>query len=141
MPLEATPLRYPDHYPPTERWKKFFIGVRVLGPDLSFFPALEAQQAARTAIVLEAWGGGTRQENAAVVGAIFARRLGWCSPYFLPADALAVILGGPAFDRTDSKDAFDAINEVEEQLGVSLPKALWRPETPLADLVDACDAR
>src|SRR5574337_1388714 len=106
--LPDDPLRYPSHYPPTERWQRFFIGVRWLGPDLSFFKQLEAQQGSRSSRLLDCWGGGDRASVAAEVGIIFARRLRWSSPYFLPGDNVAVIAGGPRFASIDGDlDAAD----------------------------------
>ena len=60
-------LVFPEHFPPATRWKKFFIGVRWLGPDLSFFKDLKAQQAARSADSMHAWGGGMRQQIAETI--------------------------------------------------------------------------
>jgi hypothetical protein len=51
----ADALSYPKHYPPKTRWKKFFIGVRGLGSDLSFFDDLNAQQVARVPAMMNAW--------------------------------------------------------------------------------------
>ena len=131
------PLQYPPHYPPTDRWKRFFIGVRWLGPDLSFFKQLSAQQKSRTSEVMEHWGGGIRQEVATEISAIFAKRLRWPSPYFLPCDIVGVIAGGPRFDSIDGDiDAKDAISEIEEYLGITMPASFWQnaASTTLADL-------
>ncbi len=49
-------LVWPEHFPPESRWDRFLMGVPVLGPDLSFFRDLEAQQAARTEEVMALWG-------------------------------------------------------------------------------------
>ncbi|MFN4160754.1 MAG: hypothetical protein ACK4FW_02025 [Stenotrophomonas sp.] len=50
--MPHAPLRYSAHSPPTERWKTLFLGTRWLGPDLSFSPASQAQQAARPASLM-----------------------------------------------------------------------------------------
>ena len=133
------PLQYPSHYPPMDRWQRFFIGVRWLGPDLSFFKELAAQQRSRSPDLLDSWGGGERQLIAAQIGAILARRLGWPTPYFLPADNLVVVAGGPRFNTIDGDlDVEDAIGEIQEALGVAMPRAFWQGAGPLtlAELVD-----
>lgn len=133
------PLQYPPHYPPTDRWQKFFIGVRWLGPDLSFFKELAAQQRSRSADLLNSWGGGERQRIATQMGTVLARRLGWPTPYFLPGDNLAVVAGGPRFNTIDRDlDVDDAIGELQERLGVTMPTAFWQGAGPLtlAELVD-----
>src|SRR5690606_8158279 len=127
------PLQYPPQYPPSERWQRFFIGVRWLGPDLSFFPKLRMQQAARLPGQLSLWGGGARQAVATEVGAIFSRRLRWPTPYFLPIDNIAVIAGGPRFSTIDGDlDAEDAIGEIEEALMVKMTKTFWQDAGPLS---------
>ncbi|WP_312318895.1 hypothetical protein [Stenotrophomonas sp.] len=136
MPEDA--LRYPAHYPPTDRWKRFFIGVRWLGPDLSFFPALKARQAARSSALMDVWGGGSRQHCAEQVGQIFAEHLHWRAPVFLPEDRMNVVLGGPTFDGGDALDAWEAIRSIEEEIGVRFPDAFWDdPELTVAQVVTA----
>ncbi|MFC4763571.1 hypothetical protein [Dyella koreensis] len=137
--LPSEPLRYPDHYPPTDRWKKFFIGVRWLGPDLSFFEHLRQQQASRTAELMDIWGGGERQSLALAAGGIFSRYLHWTSPYFIPDDPLSVVAGGPRFGVIDSDiDIGDALGEIEEMLGAPLGSAFWRDAATctMGELVD-----
>jgi hypothetical protein len=133
------PLQYPPHYPPTDRWQRFFIGVRWLGPDLSFFKQLSAQQKARTSELLVQWGGGTRQQVANKISAILARRFRWSSIYFLPGDNVGVIAGGPRFDSIDGGlDVEEAIDEIEEGLGITMPKAFWQGagSSTLGEIVD-----
>lgn len=77
-------LHYPSDFPPTDRWKKFFIGVRWLGPDISFFADLKKVQAARSLTEMEQWGGGERQKLAEAISAALAVQLGWKSAVFLP---------------------------------------------------------
>lgn len=122
MSVDA-PLIYPPHYPPTDRWKRFFLGVRWLGPDLSFFGDLRATQASRTAQSIDAWGGGDRQALAITVCAAFSRHLRWPTPYFLPTDSVAVIAGGPKFTNFD--EAEDVVDEIEERMGVKLGDSFW----------------
>ena len=133
------PLQYPSHYPPTDRWQRFFVGVRWLGPDLSFFRRLRLQQAARSPSQLSSWGGGARQTVATEVGAVFSRRLRWPTPYFLPSDNMSVIASGPRFNTIDGGlDVEDAIGEIEEFLMVKMPKAFWQDagSLSLGDVVD-----
>src|SRR5438105_1544450 len=118
-PLE--PLSYPPGYPPTDRWKKFFIGVRRLGPDLSFFADLEKQQQSRTEEMMSAWGGGQRQDLATGVGRVFQKWLRWPTPYFLPDDSIMVIAGGPRFHMVDNLEFEAAIEEIETHLARQIP--------------------
>ena len=133
-----TPLEYPSHYPPTDRWKRFFIGVRWLGPDLSFFKQLRSQQGARVPGCMTGWGGGDRQALAAHVSSIFAKQLRWPCPYFLPNDKLAVIAGGPEFRSIDDLGADEAVGEIEEHLGITMGAAFWQAAASgtLGELVD-----
>lgn len=138
--MPEQPLQYPAHYPPTDRRKRFFIGVRWLGPDLSFFPALKARQAARSSALMDTWGGGSRQHCAERVGRIFAEQLHWRTPVFLPEDRMNVVLGGPSFDGTDTLDAWAAVRVVEEEIRVRFPDAFWNdPELTMAQVVTALD--
>lgn len=125
-PDPAAPLRYPPDYPPTGARERFFIGVRWLGPDLAFFGRLSARQRARSAALLDLWGGGARQRVASAIGAILARRLRWPGPCFLPDDAFAVVCGGPRFEMLDiAYDVEDAIGEIQVQLGIAMPAYFW----------------
>ena len=124
------PLRYPSHYPPTGRWKRFFIGVRWIGPDLSFFKILRSNQASRTSSSMDAWGGGDRQVLAAAVGVVLSRHCRWPAPYFLPGDSLLVITGGPSFAAIDDADIEDAIGAMEEIAHVKLEPPSGKPAGP-----------
>jgi hypothetical protein len=120
-------LRFPNHFPPTDRWKKFFIGVRWLGPDLSFFTDLKAIQAQRDAVEMEAWGGGLRQSVASDISRVLAQQLGWKSAYFLPEDSAAVAFHGPRFDFSDPESAFDAVLEIlKTKYQISPPPSFWQ---------------
>lgn len=139
-PDPAAPLRYPPGYPPSGGRARFFIGVRWLGPDLSFFARLSAQQRARRAALLDLWGGGARQRVAGAIGAILARRLRWPGPCFLPDDAFAVVCGGPRFGTLGIEyDVDDAIGEIQEQLGIAMPACFWERTVTqtLGEVVDA----
>lgn len=125
MPGPSDPLKFPPHFPPTDPWKKFFIGVRWLGPDLSFFKALKSQQAARDASQMSAWGGGIRQEIAEVISNIFHERLGWGSNVFLPEDQFSVISHGPKFDILDSYALEDVMEELALRFLIEIPMDFW----------------
>jgi hypothetical protein len=132
------PLRYPAHYPPTNRWQRFFIGVRWLGPDLSFFKDLRSAQASRTRETIDAWGGHDRQLLATEVGIALAMQCGWPTPFFVPDDHIAVIVGGPMFAATDVTDVSNAIGAMEEIADVKMGAAFWEASgsSTLGDLVD-----
>jgi hypothetical protein len=133
-------LRFPDHFPPTDRWKKFFIGVRWLGPDLSFFKQLKAEQASRPASIMDVWAGGLRQEVASALSSVLAQQLGWRSGCFLPQDAVAVAFHGPRFDFNDPESAFEAAVEMfKEKFDIDPPDSFWRAhaEGDMGRLIDA----
>jgi hypothetical protein len=122
----ARPLVFPAHFPPKTRWKKFFVGLRWLGPDLSFFDELKAQQAARSLDDMCLWGGGTRQEIAEFVSQEIAFRRRWKTAYFLPQDSLFVALNGPRYKEMDDFIHEDVIDLVNERYGIDLPETYWR---------------
>ena len=122
----AGSLRYPPDFPPTRGWDRFFLGVRWLGPDLSFFNDLRSRQAQRGTTDLAAWGGGDREELARVVGSSFARYCGWPTPYFLPDDVVTVVASGPSFGWVDVTDTEEAIRAIEEEVGVQMGDGFWR---------------
>lgn len=119
------PLQYPPHYPPSTRWKRFFTGVRGLGPDLAFFDTLRAAQGARAAEFLSGWGDADRQRLASDVGSILATHCNWPSPYFLPEDSFAVIAGGSTFGWADETDVGDAVSALGEYFGTRMPQGFW----------------
>lgn len=129
-------LTYPSHFPPTTRWKKFFNGVRWLGPDLSFFKELKAIQAARSENMIQIWGGGIRQEIAETIGEILSKRLGWASKVFLPGDHFYVVAHGPRFDQLDDYALEEAIEAIEEKYNITIPNdLLGQQEYPTFDMV------
>jgi len=132
------PLQYPSHYPPTDRWKRFFIGLRWLGPDLSFFKTLRSTQASRNSSTMSAWGGGDRQALASDVGIAFSRYCRWPTPYFLPGDVVSVVVGGPKFAAVDDADVEDVIGAVEEISDVKMGAAFWEAcgSITVGELVD-----
>ena len=135
-----TALRFPEHFPPTDKWKKFFIGVRWLGPDLSFFKNLQAEQAQRDISDMNAWGGGKRQEVAASVSRVLAQQLGWKSGYFLPDDSATVAFHGPRFDFSDPESAFEAVLEtLKTDFAISPPASFWQShsKSTMGALIDS----
>jgi len=133
-------LRFPSDFPPKDRWKKFFIGIRWLGPDLSFFKVLKRQQAARTNDQMHAWGGGARQEIATLISETLSRSLGWKTAVFLPQDAFAVACHGPTFDCIDGDcTLMEAIESLEKKYAVSIPITFWedKEEATFGEVVDA----
>ena len=132
-------LQFPKHFPPTDRWKKFFIGVRWLGPDLSFFKELKAMQGLRSSAEMVAWGGGKRQRLAETISHILARRLDWKSQVFLPQDSVAVAFHGPRFDFNDPESAFEEVLEaLNRDFGLAVPPAFWlaHSDSSLGEVID-----
>ena len=132
-------LRFPSHFPPKDRWKKFFIGVRWLGPDLSFFGELKSRQGQRTPQDMEKWGSGRRQRIAEAISKALTRQLGWKTEVFLPQDSAAVAFHGPRFDFNDPKSAFNEVLEVlDRDFGVRVSAAFWlaHGDSTLGEIVD-----
>src|SRR6185437_2757811 len=134
----SEPLQYPTHFPPTGRWKRFFIGVRWLGPDTSFFSNLRAAQNARSLESMSVWGGVDRQALASALGLVFAKHCNWPSPYFLPEDNVSVIAGGSTFGWLHETDIGEAISAIEEIVGAKMAPAFWEASgsDTLGQLVD-----
>jgi len=116
----------------------FFLGVRWLGPDLSFFAELESRQAARTPGQMAAWGGGKRQAIAERIAAHLHKGLRWPTAVFLPEDSWQVICNGPKFDLLENFVAADAIADFEDHYGVKVRRDFWenRDEATFGDIVD-----
>jgi len=125
MKTKDDPLEYPPHYPPADRWKKFFIGVRWLGPDLAFFKELKSQQAARSLDSQLRWKSERQRHIAEVLGKAFKKQIEWPTPYFLPYDRLEVIAGGPQFDG-DCYAFEAALFDAGKELGIDLSEDSWR---------------
>ena len=137
MPIATDPLQFPTKFPPKTRWKRFFSGVRWLGPDLSFFRILKDQQASRSSTQMVAWGGGVRQEMAELMSGIVSRGLGWKSTVFLPEDCFSVICHGPSFD-SDDYTAVAAIAAVEQLYAITIPISFWvnKKHSSFGEIVD-----
>ncbi|WP_395400572.1 hypothetical protein ACHMW6_24115 [Pseudoduganella sp. UC29_106] len=132
-------LEFPAHFPPTDKWKKFFIGVRWLGPDLSFFKTLKEFQANRTETDMSLWGSGERQILAGKISQILHEQLGWGSAVFIPRDVARVAFHGPRFDFNDSDAAFDDIVEMlDRDYSLNPPSSFWESmrDAELGQLVD-----
>jgi hypothetical protein len=123
---ENEPLEYPPYYPPKDRWKKFFIGIRWLGPDISFYKDLKRRQAARTSECMRTWPTIELEETANFLGQAFKKWLRWPTPYFLPEDRFNVIAGGPTFNRIDNAESEEIDAEIEEYIGHPVPDDFWR---------------
>ena len=132
-------LCFPTHFPPKDRWNKFFIGVRWLGPDLSFFSELKARQGQRTPEDMEEWGGGRRQRVAEAISKVLARQLGWKTEFFVPQDSVAVAFHGPRFDFNDPESAFEEVLEVlARDFNLKVAEAFWlkHSDSTLGEMVD-----
>ena len=129
MPYEGDPedaLRWPGDYPPEDGWQRFVIGVRWLGPDVSYFRLLRDQQARRTPDSMKQWGSDQRRRKTAeVFGRAFQRHLRWPAAYFLPSDEFRAIAGGPRFSLVDHGDLEWAVNEAEPELDGPAPDEFW----------------
>lgn len=119
-------LTYPSCFPPCTRWKRFFLGVRWLGPDLHFFEELRDIQGARTPESMLYWKSESHRTMAANMGEIFSRTLRWPTEFFLSEDRFAVIFGGPKFNSFGCElDAKELIGEIEESTGVGMSDEFW----------------
>jgi hypothetical protein len=133
------PLVFPPNFPPTSRWEKFFIGVRWLGPDLSFFKKLKRQQADRVQSQMEVWGSGKRREIAEFLSQGFMREVRWPTSVFLPGDSFQVMCNGPSFGMVDDLGSIAVIQQFEEQYGVRIPNSFWagREHATFCEIVEA----
>jgi hypothetical protein len=133
------PLVFPPHFPPTTRWEKFFIGVRWLGPDFSFFKELKRQQAERTKEQMEVWGSGRRREIAEQLGQGFMKEVRWPTSVFLPDDSFAVMCNGPAFGMLDDFGSVAVIQQFEKRNAIRIPDSFWqgRARTTFGQIVEA----
>jgi hypothetical protein len=135
------PLIFPPHFPPTDRWKKFFIGVRWLGPDLSFFKQLRHQQAERTREQMLVWGSGKQREIADQLAQGFQKELRWPNAVFLPGDSFQVICNGPAFGTIDDFGADTVIQKFEKHYGIRVPTSFWvgKERASFGEIVEALE--
>jgi hypothetical protein len=135
-------LSFPPHFPPTTRWSKFFIGVRWLGPDLSFFKDLKATQAARHPDEMNAWADARQREIAGIFGDVLSKRQGWKSKVFLPQDSAAAVFHGPRFDFLDEGAVDEAIETIEATCRIKITKNFWvgKDSSTLGEVIAAMAA-
>jgi hypothetical protein len=127
------PLFWPAHYPPTDPVKKFFIGIRWLGPDLSFFKELRDQQAARVNGLMACWPTNEEHEVALIMGKHFQRSIGWKTPFFLPNDRFIVIAYGPRFQSMDAYVEFEeSVADIKKDLQMDSSDGIWQQIAELA---------
>jgi hypothetical protein len=139
MYTSTDPLVFPSHFPPTTRRERFFVGVRWLGPDLSFFKKLKQQQSERTPEQMKVWGSGKRREIAEQLALGFKKEVRWPTAVFLPADSFEVMCNGPAFGIIDDLGSVAVIKQFEKGYGVRIPKTFWedRKHATFGEIVDA----
>lgn len=125
MSSQIEPLKFPDHFPPKDFWKKFFVGVRRLGPDLSFFKDIERQQGARDIQLLCLWGGGIRQQIAEAISTELCKTQKWPTNIFIPQDMLTVIWNGPRFQSIDDLAFERALKVIEKKYRLKIPQSFW----------------
>ena len=133
------PLIFPPHFPPTTRWKRFFIGVRWLGPDLSFFETLKRQQASRVQSQMDVWGSGKQREIAELLAQGFNREVRWPTSVFLRNDSFQVMCNGPSFGMIDDLGSIAAIKRVEKHYGIRIPNSFWadHEKSTFGEIVEA----
>jgi hypothetical protein len=133
------PLVFPPHFPPTTRWKKFFNGVRGLGPDLSFFKVLKQQQADRVQSQMAEWGSGKQREIAEFLSESFKKEVRWPTSVFLPEDSFQVMCNGPSFGSLDDLGSIAVIQTFEKHYGIRVPNSFWvgREQATFGEIVEA----
>jgi hypothetical protein len=133
------PLVFPPYFPPTTRWKRFFIGVRWLGPDLSFFKELKRQQASRMQSQMEVWGSGKQREIAEILSQALKQEVRWPTSVFLPGDSFQVMCNGPSFGMVDDLGSIAAIKRVEKHYDIRIPNWFWsgRERSTYGEIVEA----
>lgn len=132
-------LLWPEDYLEEGRWKRFFVGVRWLGSDVSLFRELRNRQAARTVGLMMAWGNDPRRRRGAeVLGRAFQRHLRWPTAYFLPSDEFRAVAAGPRLSLVDHGDLDCAVKEIELQLDGPASDGFWARAQgmTLGDVVD-----
>jgi len=125
MNESPSPLFWPEHFPPENRWDSFLMGIPALGPDLSFFKDLMQNQADRTEEVMAAWSDERERRVALSLGERLQKQWGWKKPYFIPADQMLAVVCGPDFWAYFESDLSDVFEEFNEQLGKRLKPEFW----------------
>ena len=118
------PLVWPDDYPPTDPLKKFFLGIRWLGPDLKFFNELCQQQAGRIEENMAMWSTTAEHQTALMMGRHFRRACGWRTDFFLPDDRFSVVVYGPRFQTLETAFLEEATAGIEKELGGGIRRCL-----------------
>lgn len=107
----TAPLTWPAHFPPSTAVERFFVGIRWLGPDLSFFQELRASQAARDRSALSAWGDDPeRRKLGRFISVFLHRHIQWPGRYFIPDDSFAACMHGPKLNEIDNH-SFEALQD------------------------------
>ena len=119
-----SPLIWPEDFPPQDRWGRFFLGIRGLGPDLSFFRALATTQGKRTAELLMKWPDEDRA-RVLFLGELLKEYAGWPTPYFLPGDQFMVIAYGPRFQDLDELLFGSFVTALNDEIVREIPDRLW----------------
>jgi hypothetical protein len=118
------PIKWPEHFPPTDRVKKFFIGVRTLGPDITFFPKLKKQQAARGVELMTQWQvNSTEVKVLDAICEVLYETVRWKGQVFLPNDEFRALLYGPAFTEMDETGI--TIDDIEHRLNLRMEDSFW----------------
>ncbi len=106
----AVPLIWPQRFPPSDWWGRFFTGIPPLGPSVGFFRQLEREQASRTSWVMVGWGDLQERRIALRLGQCL-KTLGWKTPFFIPSDQLLAVIGGPSFVSYAQQDLAYLLDE------------------------------
>lgn len=112
----ATPLLWPQRFPPLDWWGRFFTGIPPLGPSVAFFSQLEREQASRTQQVMVCWTSNQDRIIALKLGECL-QTLGWKTPFFIPPDQLLAVIGGPSFVTYVQQDLAYLLDEFSRQFG------------------------
>jgi len=100
---QLKPLVWPDWFPPADWWGRFFTGIPLFGPSVSFFRHLEREQSSRTTRSMASWEDEREADVALKMGQCLLRR-GWKTPYFIPTDQLQAVVSGPSFVSYSQQD-------------------------------------
>ena len=112
----ATPLLWPQRFPPLDWWGRFFTGIPPLGPSVAFFNQLEHEQSSRTSQVMVHWGNNQERTIALRLGECL-QTVGWKTPFFIPADQLLAVIGGPSFVTYVQQDLAYLLDEFSRRFG------------------------
>lgn len=132
-------MEWPGDWPPVTFWKKFLLGLPLVGPDVPVFKDLKEQQAARTSDMMSAWGEELeRLLLAECYGRMLSEWLEWKTPYFLPRDNIAVIAAGPVYRDIDELSFEQATLQLERLCGAKIPESFWemKEDLTLGSVID-----